>query len=176
MANLASLDSARAIRQVVLDSFNKCREAPNEPFDESRFLAFLTVEQTFKALDKGDGHKRFYRFYHSIEDDLQIFIGHQKIRQNWDLDEFCAYLQRAVKGRKSGVRGAEYYNERMLGCAVVAAVFVIPCFLGAFVLLGMAVGGWLAAPIVTILFATAVWHYFLKDYLRYRKIIRSSKT
>jgi hypothetical protein len=163
--------TAETIRSIVLETFKKCRQAPDDPFDASRFLAFLTLENTFKALEEGDGHKRFYQFYHGIEDELQIFIGLQKIRKNWDLEDFCDYLQRAVKGRKSGVRGAEYYNERTMGCVFGLSFIILP-FIGLAIRRGEH-GYWMGAVMGIIYLLVSGW--FLKDYCRYRKIIKSNR-
>jgi hypothetical protein len=168
MRNQTSVHSADAIRKVVLEAFDKCRQIPGGPFDPSRFLAFLTAEGTFKSLEIGDGHKRFCRFFDCIEDDLKIFIGTKKIRKNWELEEFCAYLERAVKGRKSGLRGAEYFNERMVGCVLALSILTLP--LVALSIWRGGYGYWIAAGI-SIPYVLISW-WFLKDYRRYRRILK----
>lgn len=164
------------IRAKVIEIFERCREVPNSPYDASRFLAFLTAAQSFDSLKTGDGRKSFYRFYDAVEDEFQIFISERRIRKDWDLDAFVTYLERAIKGRKSGAKGAAYYNERMIGCAVpIVLMFGLPLFGLLFVVLVGLTNGWIAGVIVAPLAALPTWRYFLKDYLRYRKISKSNR-
>jgi hypothetical protein len=157
------------IRKAVFEIFEACRKSPGTPYDTRFFLLFLTVEQTAAALDEGDGRARFLSFYKRIEERFQIWIGDHKMRKNWDADQFCAYLGRAIKNPQSGLRAAKFHNEQAKGCLIMWSLIML-------LLIALSIwreAYWMAGATGAMYFAFG--GFMALDYRRYRKIIRSRK-
>jgi hypothetical protein len=163
--------SIAEITEAVVEIFEKCRETPNSHFEEAKFLLFLTEAANTKALKTRHGHAAYIKFYHTVEDHFQIYIGDRKMRTDWRLEDFCAYVSRAIKRRKSSAGAAEYYNERMMGCVFALSFMVLP-----FIALALRRGelGYWIAGILGLIYVV-LCGLLLKDYWRYRKMARTSR-
>ncbi|MBY4636933.1 hypothetical protein K5P26_07260 [Sphingopyxis sp. XHP0097] len=160
--------SPEEIRRTIIDLFESCRDEPGAPFDETDFLAYLSVNKGAARWSAYRARLRLGRFYNKVEDRLEIYIGEKRKVDRWSIDEFATYLERAVRYRKAGLYGAEYVRERASGCIFQAAVLSFP-----FIFLGFQKGEFLSTAIASILLCCflAVVACTLPDYLRYRRIL-----
>jgi len=101
------MSAPSATEQLLREAFERARQRPGEPFDEDRFLAFLTeppARSGRRCADTFGGRRRFVRFVHEVQFDLGVCLSYEEWEKGYTLSEFVALVTRKAANRPALIR------------------------------------------------------------------------
>lgn len=128
------MSAPSATEQLVREAFERARQRPGEPFDEERFLAFLTEPPALsgrRCADTFGGRRRFVRFVHEVQFDLGVCLSYEEWEKGYTLSEFVALVTRKAANRPALIRLARkrYDDARRqpyMAPVALALVSIVP--------------------------------------------------
>jgi hypothetical protein len=127
------VNDARSCEDAVRAAFEAARAVPGAPYEDDRFLAFLTeppapsgrrVRDTFAA------RRRFVRFVHAVQLDCGMCLANEEWERGYRLDDFVSLVAKKAENRGATIRLVrerfEYARRRLWFAPIVLGVFLLP--------------------------------------------------
>jgi hypothetical protein len=105
--------TAEAIRDIVIRIFEESRQSPGAPYQDDRFLAFLTAAAAGKGkrhVDSFNGCRRCWRFMKAVQLELGICFSNAEWDRGFSLSEFVTLVQAK---RQDPARGSRLARKRL---------------------------------------------------------------
>lgn len=122
------------IRNAVIRLFEDARQVKDAPFEEDRFLAFLTAEPNTEGnrhRDTFSGCGRFSRFIDAVQLERGVCFSNKELDRGYSLDAFVELVAGKVQDRTSSrllahKRLSEDLNDRWMKSIIWSVLAALP--------------------------------------------------